>query len=112
MADNVDRAGHCLAALHESAFGTLSPFGSFEIRVRLLLPAPQRYSYRLKSYRPTPRRIDCSRPATPISGGDEAREIVTRLKTITPAVVPSVVPFRNPEHCELFLSGLRLAAGE
>ena len=43
---------------------------------------------------------------------DEAREIVTRLKIITPAVVPSVVPYRNPEHRELFLSGLRLAAGE
>jgi hypothetical protein len=26
--------------------------------------------------------------------------------------VPSVIPFRNPEHRELFLSGLRLAAGE
>jgi adenylate cyclase len=43
---------------------------------------------------------------------DEAREIVTRLKTITPVVVPSIVPFRKPEHRELFLSGLRLAAGE
>jgi len=27
-------------------------------------------------------------------------------------VVPSVVPYRSPEHRELFLSGLRLAAGE
>jgi adenylate cyclase len=43
---------------------------------------------------------------------NEAREIVARLKIVTPAVVPSVVPYRNPEHCELFLSGLRLAAGE
>ena len=43
---------------------------------------------------------------------DEAREIVARLKIITPAVVPSVVPYRNHEHRELFLSGLRLAAGE
>jgi adenylate cyclase len=43
---------------------------------------------------------------------DEAREIVTRLKTITSAVVPSVAPFQNPQHCELFLSGLHLAAGE
>jgi adenylate cyclase len=42
----------------------------------------------------------------------EAREIVARLRTITPVVVPEVVPFRNPEHRELFLSGLRLAAGE
>ncbi|MGH7060094.1 MAG: tetratricopeptide repeat protein [Stellaceae bacterium] len=43
---------------------------------------------------------------------DEAREIVTRLKTITPIVVPSVLPYRNPEDRELFLSGLRLAAGD
>ena len=43
---------------------------------------------------------------------DEAREIVTRLKRITPAVVPSVIPYRNPEHREPLLSGLRLAAGE
>jgi len=43
---------------------------------------------------------------------DEAREIVRRLREITPAVVPSVVLYRNPEHRELLLSGLRLAAGE
>jgi len=43
---------------------------------------------------------------------EEAREIVERLKTITPVVVPRVVPYRNPEHRELFLSGLRLAADE
>ena len=43
---------------------------------------------------------------------DEAREIVTRLRLITPVVVPSGSQFRNPEHRELFLSGLRLAAGE
>jgi adenylate cyclase len=43
---------------------------------------------------------------------DEAREIVKRLKAITPVVVPSVIPHRNPEHRELLLSGLRLAAGE
>ena len=43
---------------------------------------------------------------------DEAREIVSRLRLITPVVIPSVIPYRNPEHRELFLSGLRLAAGE
>jgi TolB-like protein len=43
---------------------------------------------------------------------DEAREIVKKLRAITPVVVPSVVPLRNAEHRELFLSGLRLAAGE
>jgi len=39
---------------------------------------------------------------------DEAREIMTRLRFITPVVVPSMIPFRHPEHRELFLSGLRL----
>jgi tetratricopeptide (TPR) repeat protein len=44
---------------------------------------------------------------------DEARAVVARLRTITPLVVPdSWMLFRNPEHRELFLSGLRLAAGE
>jgi adenylate cyclase len=43
---------------------------------------------------------------------DEARETVTRLRTLTTEVVPSAAHWRNPEHRELFLSGLRLAAGE
>ena len=43
---------------------------------------------------------------------DEAREIVTRLRAITSVVMPDVSHLRNPEHRELFLSGLRLAAGE
>jgi adenylate cyclase len=43
---------------------------------------------------------------------DEAREIVERLRAISRVVVPSATPFRNPEHSELFLSGLRMAMGE
>jgi adenylate cyclase len=43
---------------------------------------------------------------------EEARETVKRLREITPVVIPGVIPYRNPEHRELFLSGLRLAAGE
>jgi hypothetical protein len=43
---------------------------------------------------------------------DEAREIVTRLRVVTPVVVPSATPYRNAEQRELFLSGLRLAADE
>jgi tetratricopeptide (TPR) repeat protein len=42
----------------------------------------------------------------------EAREIVDRLRTITPVVVPNASYLRHSEHRELFLSGLRLAAGE
>jgi TolB-like protein/class 3 adenylate cyclase len=43
---------------------------------------------------------------------DEARAIVARLRALSPLVVPSELPFRNPEDRELYLSGLRLAAGE
>ena len=43
---------------------------------------------------------------------DEAHEIVTRLRAITPIIVPSDVPYRNVEYRELLLSGLRLAMGE
>jgi TolB-like protein/class 3 adenylate cyclase len=42
----------------------------------------------------------------------DAREIVARLRAITPGVVPGASVLRNAEHRELFLSGLRLAAGE
>ena len=43
---------------------------------------------------------------------DEARVIVARLRAITPLVMPSDLPWRNPEDRELYVSGLRLAAGE
>jgi tetratricopeptide (TPR) repeat protein len=43
---------------------------------------------------------------------DEAKETVQRLRTLTNVVVPSAANWRNPEHRQLYLSGLRLAAGE
>jgi adenylate cyclase len=43
---------------------------------------------------------------------DEAREIVRRLRAITPAVVEPGTRYRNPALRELFLSGLRLAASQ
>jgi adenylate cyclase len=43
---------------------------------------------------------------------DDAREIVERLRAINPVVIPDLNFLRNAEHRELFLSGLRLAAGE
>jgi len=43
---------------------------------------------------------------------DEAHEIVDRLRTITPVVIPSVTHLRDAQRRELLLSGLRLAAGE
>ena len=43
----------------------------------------------------------------------EARTTIARLREITPEVMVNYpLPFRDPEHRELFLSGLRLAAGE
>jgi pentatricopeptide repeat protein len=38
---------------------------------------------------------------------DEARELVERLRRITPVVVPSATHWRDPEQRELYLSGLR-----
>jgi TolB-like protein len=43
---------------------------------------------------------------------DDAREIVSRLRAITPVVMEPGTRYRNPELRELFLSGLRLATGE
>jgi adenylate cyclase len=43
---------------------------------------------------------------------DEARKVVGRLRTITPAVMEPGTRYRNMELRELFVSGLRLAASE
>jgi adenylate cyclase len=43
---------------------------------------------------------------------DDAREAIERLRAFTSVIVPPTFPLRNPEHRELFFSGLRLAAGE
>jgi adenylate cyclase len=45
---------------------------------------------------------------------DEAREVIRRLRGITSLTIPgaSTTYMRKPEHRELFLSGLRVAAGE
>ena len=43
---------------------------------------------------------------------EEAHDVVRRLRAITTEVVPSAAHWRNPDHRELYLSGLRLAAGE
>jgi adenylate cyclase len=43
---------------------------------------------------------------------DEARAAIEQLRPITSQIVPSELPYRNPEARELFLSGLRLAAGQ
>jgi tetratricopeptide (TPR) repeat protein len=43
---------------------------------------------------------------------DDARDIVQQLRGLTPLVMPTAAHWRNPEHREFYLSGLRLAAGE
>jgi adenylate cyclase len=43
---------------------------------------------------------------------EEAHDMVRQLRAITTEVIPSAAHWRNREHRELFLSGLRLAAGE
>jgi adenylate cyclase len=43
----------------------------------------------------------------------DARDVVKRLRAITPAVMPpDIMYLRNAQHRELYLSGLRVAAGE
>jgi TolB-like protein/tetratricopeptide (TPR) repeat protein len=43
---------------------------------------------------------------------DDAREVIERLRAITPVLMESTSLLRNTEHRELYRSGLRLAAGE
>ena len=43
---------------------------------------------------------------------DDAREIIVRLRAITSVLVTDLTHLRNPDHRELILSGLRIAAGE
>ena len=43
---------------------------------------------------------------------DEAREIFEQVQAVTAVAIPDLAYLRNAEHRELYLSGLRLAAGE
>jgi hypothetical protein len=43
---------------------------------------------------------------------DEARAVIAQLRAITPQIVQSHLPWRNPEDRDLLLSGLCLAMGE
>ena len=42
----------------------------------------------------------------------EAKEVLERLRIITDRILPATIPYRKPEHRKLYLSGLRLAAGQ
>ena len=43
---------------------------------------------------------------------DEAREVFEQLQAVTAVAIPDLAYLRNAEHRALYLSGLRLAAGE
>jgi adenylate cyclase len=43
---------------------------------------------------------------------DDAREVISRLRAITPRLIPDVSYLRDVEHRNLYVSGLHLAAGE
>ena len=43
---------------------------------------------------------------------EDARQMIERLRAITPLVLEDLTYWRNPEHRDLVLSGLRLAMGE
>ena len=41
----------------------------------------------------------------------EAHKVMERLRAMNPGIMSDPVPYRNPEHREMYLSGLRVAAG-
>jgi len=43
---------------------------------------------------------------------NEARAVIERLRAVTPEVIPSLLPYSNPEQRDFYLVGLRLAVGE
>jgi adenylate cyclase len=43
---------------------------------------------------------------------NEAREVIERLRATTSEVIPSRLPYSNPEQRDFYLVGLRLAVGE
>jgi adenylate cyclase len=43
---------------------------------------------------------------------DEARDIIKQMRALTPVIVPDATHWRDLRQRELYLSGLRLAAGE
>ncbi len=43
---------------------------------------------------------------------EKARSAIDQVRTCTSVLIPKAIHFRNPEHRELYLSGMRLAVGE
>lgn len=83
--------------------------------VEAAAPSKKRYPSslsQLKSIR-APRSLSFLAAAFAHAGRlDEARTAIQRLRDTTPLVMHGAAYLQNAEHRELFLSGLRLAAGE
>jgi hypothetical protein len=107
---------HVEAALRLSPHrigSSLSVIGRAHLLAVVLTRQYRNCSSRSRRTRVIRPRIVGSPPVTRIWGGsDKAREIVQQLRAITSVVIPDVSHYRNAEQRELFLSGLRLAAGE
>jgi len=92
---------------HQSVIGTAHVFkGQFDAAVAELLVA----IHERPTNPPPYRSLACC--YAHMGRLEEAKEIVARLRSITATIIPSTLHFRNQEHRELFLSGLRMAMGE
>ncbi len=111
-----------LAITHAETAGRLNPRG--QIGVAYVIGAALFFSRRFEEAVPKLLLAEQDQPTFPSSYRflaacyalmgrlDEAHATVARLRAITPLVEPTNLPYRNPEHRELYLSGLRLAMGE
>ena len=97
-----ERIGTCQDVLGRSYF-LRREYGEAASRLLLAIQEnpglPNSYRFLAACYAHTGRR-------------EEARAVLSRLHAITPEIVPTNLPLRNPEDRELLLSGLRLAMGE
>ena len=96
------RAPALMSAISWSRTATSLAMASMSRHVSKLALSPVGFAFQ-HSYKRMPRHMGRL---------DEARDAVMRLRALTPVVVPSATQFRNPEHRQLLLSGLRLAATE
>jgi adenylate cyclase len=96
------RVGHVVCVIGIAKF-----FGrSFEEAVSNLILAIQE-----EPNHPLPRRALAACYAH-MGRLDDARKILGELRSITPVIEPHIVNWRNPDHRDLYLTGLRLASGE
>jgi adenylate cyclase len=97
-----DQQGFHLAGIGTALFAT-ERFADAAATLRVAIEA-------LPSFTPTYRTLaSCY---SHMGRLDEAREIIRRLRLLTPAVEPTIRFFRDPKQLERYLSGLRQAMGE